>query len=117
MSERHYQVFKPRGLFYRVSELDGAKFCSFPTVARENPNTPEGEWYCENPECVVRECRVHCKLYGEELPAMHCPACAEAMKFHHWIGHKTLVPVREGPCAEAMDAAEPPSASGETVSP
>jgi hypothetical protein len=104
MSERHYEVFKPRDCVYRAGELDGAKFCSIPTAAPPCPDIPEGEWYCENPECVVRECRIRSKVYGDELPLMCCPACAEELKFQHWIDHETLVPVRQGPCADLSPA-------------
>ncbi len=94
MCEQRYKVFDPAG-FYPASALEGSKSCSFPIPEPENPNIPEGEWYCENPECVVRECKILCKLYGEELPTMECPACSSLLKFHHWIGHETLVPVAE----------------------
>ena len=52
---------------------------------------PVGEWYCENPNCVVRECTIYCKLDGDALPKMNCPACSSNLKFHHWIGFETLM--------------------------
>jgi hypothetical protein len=93
LSEQLYKRFEPVGVVW-ASELIGSKSCSRPTSELENPNVPEGEWYCENSDCVVRECTIRCKLYGEELPRMNCPACSSPLKFHHWIGHEILVPVR-----------------------
>jgi len=58
-----------------------------------NEQCPEGEWYCTNEECVVREVTVYCKLFGETLPEMSCPACKKRLKFHHWLEVRTLVPV------------------------
>jgi hypothetical protein len=92
MSELHYQVFHPTGPI-AASELVGAKACYFPTLQPQDPRIPEGEWYCPNPDCVVRQCMIRCKLFGEPLPPMLCPACSSPMRFHHWIGSETLVPV------------------------
>jgi hypothetical protein len=94
MSEQHYRVFQRTGA-YPLSELIGSKSCYFAASEPENPEVPEGEWYCDNSDCVVRECTIRCKLHGEKLPKMRCPACSSALKFHHWIGHETLVPVRQ----------------------
>jgi hypothetical protein len=94
MCEQRYKVSHSSGLVW-ASELVGAKSCAIRIPAPENANMPEGQWYCHNPDCVVRECTIRCKLYGEELPTMHCPACSSLLKFNHWIGHETLVPVRE----------------------
>ena len=95
MSEQHYRVFEPTGFIFPASALNGAKCCHIRTSEPEDPRIPEGEWYCQNPNCVVRECTIRCKLYGEELPQMWCPACLCRLKFHHWIGHEILVPVRQ----------------------
>jgi hypothetical protein len=92
MPEQYYQVCRQGG-FIRLSELVDAKTCSFPAAEPENPNVPEGEWYCRNPCCVVRECRIRSKLYGEALPRLRCPACRSPLAFHHWLAHETLVPV------------------------
>jgi hypothetical protein len=94
MSEQHYRVFHRTGIIF-ASELINSKFCHVRTSEPEHPDMPEGEWYCHNPDCVVRECTIRCKLFGEELPRMRCPACSSRMKFQHWIGHETLVPVRQ----------------------
>jgi len=95
VSEPVYKVFRVTGPV-PFSAFDGAKHCTFAVPEPECPNIPEGEWYCTNSACVVRECVVSCKTYGEPLPEMWCPVCGETMKFEHWIGHETLVPVREG---------------------
>ena len=53
------------------------------------------EWYCQNPECVVRQGRNFRKLRGEDLPTMECPACRQLLKFHHGLRHEILVPYQE----------------------
>jgi hypothetical protein len=45
MTQQYYQVHRHSG-FFRLSELEDAKCCSFPAPEPENPNVPEGEWYC-----------------------------------------------------------------------
>lgn len=66
----------------------------------EHRKYPEGEWYCPNPKCVVREVTVFCKLYDEGRSVMRCPACGELLKFHHWLRTETLVPYKGyGPSA------------------
>jgi hypothetical protein len=92
MSEQHYQVLHPIGPV-SASELVASKTCYFPTSEPQHPGMPEGEWYCPNPDCVVRQCTIRCKLFGEPLPSMRCPACSSRMKFQHWVGSATLVPV------------------------
>lgn len=58
------------------------------------PECPEGEWYCENPGCVVRTVKLFFKLHGEQMPVkLLCPVCQGSLKFHHWLDHETYVPV------------------------
>jgi hypothetical protein len=95
MPEPHYKLL-PRGVPIPLSELEGSKHCTFAVPEPEHPDIPEGKWYCENGACIVRECVICCKAYGERLPEMWCPVCGETLKFLHWIGRETLVPVREG---------------------
>jgi hypothetical protein len=90
-----YQPFKRSGRCYPLSELDGAISYQVASPEPESVNCPEGEWYCQNPNCVVREVIIRCKLYGEAMPRMKCPACGKPLKFHHWLRHKTLVPCKE----------------------
>jgi hypothetical protein len=59
---------------------------------------PDGEWYCEHEDCVVRQVRITAKYLDgpppERPPAMSCPACGRGpMTFHHYIRHLELVPV------------------------
>jgi hypothetical protein len=91
-----YQPFKPpAGPCYPLSVLDGAITYQIPSSAPEDVRYPKGEWYCQNPDCVVREVTVRCKLYGEAMPTMRCPGCGKRLKFHHWLRHETLVPCKE----------------------
>ena len=76
--------------------LGGAIFYHVAAAEPEHPDYPHGQWYCMNPECVVRQVSVACKLYGDPLPAMDCPACHEPMKFEHWWREETLVPCPVG---------------------
>ena len=75
-------------------EFFNSKYCDVPASEAENQSSPRGEWYCGNPECVVREVVVSCTLLDEEdkMPAaMKCPACRHWMAFLHWLRHETLV--------------------------
>jgi aspartate carbamoyltransferase regulatory subunit len=74
--------------------LDGAISYQLPSPKPQNPDCPRGEWYCQNPECVVREVRIRCKLHGEGRAVMRCPVCGVLLKFHHWLRTKTLVPYK-----------------------
>jgi hypothetical protein len=77
-------------------ELAAAKVASFPADAPDHPVSPEGEWYCQNTDCAVRECKITCRLHPGEagMPATFgCPGCGQQMSFHHWIGHETLIPM------------------------
>jgi hypothetical protein len=96
MSKQHYQVFNRIGPV-PASELVGSKTCFFPTSDPQDPGIPEGEWYCANSDCVVRQCTIRCKLFGEDMPPMRCPACSAPLQFHHWIGYEMLVPVHHQP--------------------
>ena len=73
MREKYYKPAEAKDIV-TASELMACKYCRVPIAEPECANIPEGEWYCPNPECVVRECTIRCKLYGEQLPAMACPA-------------------------------------------
>ncbi len=91
-----YQPFQSRDpRFITLSELAGAISYKVPSQEPANADCPKGEWYCANPACVVREVTIFCKLRGEALPKMTCPACREPLKFHHWLRHETLVPYKE----------------------
>jgi hypothetical protein len=88
-----YQPFQCRELgLITASELTGAICHQVESPEPENRECPEGEWYCENSECVVREVTIFCKLFGEVLPKMKCPACQKLLKFHHWLKNEILVP-------------------------
>jgi hypothetical protein len=80
-----------------MSELLSAKFATEPAPEPDCQFTPRGEWYCNAEECVVREVTISAKLYGESMPdLMRCPACGEALEFHHWLRDVTLLEVT--PC-------------------
>ena len=72
------------------TELRGA-ICYDVRCQESGDQCPKGQWYCENTWCVVRQVTVSCKLFGEPLPAMKCPACRKPMKFNHWLRCETLV--------------------------
>jgi hypothetical protein len=91
---RHRQPKQPLDIV-RASELAEAICYAVRTLEPEHPEAPEGEWYCSNESCVVREVRVRCKLFGERRPMMKCPACGQRLTFHHWLGSRLLVPVRQ----------------------
>jgi hypothetical protein len=44
---------------------------------------------------MVRQVTIFCKLHGEALPQMRCPACRELLKLHHWLRTETLMPYKE----------------------
>ena len=91
-----YQPFQPPASgFYTLSALEGSVYYRVACQEPEDPNCPEGEWYCQNSECVVRQVMVFCKLFGEALPQMRCPACRQQLEFHHWLRTETLVPYEE----------------------
>lgn len=72
--------------------------CDVPTDKPEDDRLPEGEWYCENQDCVVREVVISSKLIEPDdvvPPKLWCPGCKRLLKFHHWLRHLTLVPVQE----------------------
>jgi hypothetical protein len=94
-------VVRPRtgkfGDFWSMAELAAAKFCRIRVEKPESPHVPEGEWYCMNPDCIVREVEIRCKLHGKKMPrAFKCPLCGQGpLKFHNWLGTETLVPCEE----------------------
>jgi hypothetical protein len=91
-----YQPFQPPASgCYALSALDGSIGYQVPSEEPENADCPKGEWYCQNSECVVRHVTIFCKLHGEDLPKMKCPACRKQLKFHHWLRHEILVPCKE----------------------
>jgi hypothetical protein len=92
VTELHFRVFRATGLV-PADALNNSLRCSIPTQTPEIPDAPEGEWYCENSVCVVRECAIRCSANGIPLPKMRCPGCAQPLKFHHWIGREWRVAV------------------------
>lgn len=81
--------------FVSLGELAGAIWYEVASHQPQNPYCPKGEWYCQNPECIVREVTVSCKLWREVFPTIKCPACRKPLKFHHWLRTETLVPYKE----------------------
>jgi hypothetical protein len=77
-----------------ASELVGAICHDVSAPKPDYPLVPRGQWYCQYSDCVVREVEVRCKLYGEKLPVMRCPACRQRLKFHHWLRHETWLRVQ-----------------------
>ncbi len=84
---------RPFGLIHGNELSEGICYHE-PSLEPDSENCPMGEWYCQNTWCVVRQVRIDCKLFGEELPRMRCPACRALLKFHHWLRHETLVPYK-----------------------
>src|SRR5262249_32482788 len=82
---------------FRSSELADALFAKVTCNQRpDHPACPEGQWYCENEDCVVREVCILAKYLDgvppKCPPRMRCPSCGEPMTFHHYIKHLTLIP-------------------------
>src|SRR5262249_22272508 len=83
-----------RGKPISASELAGAVFVEFPADRPRDTISPKGEWYCSNPDCVVREVTVRAKLCGDGMPQTStCPVCREPMEFRHWLHEEMLLPV------------------------
>ena len=97
-----YRVRQPKpGLdLIHMSELVDALFCDVPCGATpETPHVPEGEWYCENSGCDVREVHIRAKHYDgvpKRRPAYKCPGCGKVLKFHHYLKTLTLLPAESG---------------------
>lgn len=97
MSDVLYRHRRPAG---EVEMIDAASlvemiFYHEPAGKPDHAEVPRGEWYCTNEDCVVREVTVLCKLFGERLPGMRCPACRRPLKFHHWTRLVALEPAGE----------------------
>lgn len=94
---RLYQLReKPEGFsLISMSDLKDAKVSSVILAEPDDPQLPYGEWYCTNERCVVREVKVYCKLHGERMPKLTCPACVQLLKFHHWLGQEMLLLVKD----------------------
>src|SRR5262245_57655561 len=71
----------------------------FARVAGEkgHPAFWEGQWYCGNEDCTVREVQIHVKYEPRDKPRMQCPSCGKVMAFHHYLNDVPLLPVDEGP--------------------
>ena len=82
---------------YDLSELPDL-WLQVPTDTPEQPHVPEGEWYCQNENCDVREVTVRCKYIDRRPPTtpptMKCPQCGKVLKFHHYVQIVGLEPVR-----------------------
>jgi LSD1 subclass zinc finger protein len=90
---------KPAGDNFETTtaeELSSALFAEEAAAAPEYPYLPEGEWYCPNEDCEVREVRVSMKYLDGPPPAsppkLRCPACRTPLEFHHYLRGITLVP-------------------------
>ena len=93
---------RPFGLIHGNELSEGICYHE-PSLEPDSENCPTGEWYCQNTWCVVRHVRIDCKLFGEELPRMRCPACRALLKFQHWLREETLVPY-QGEIAQGTEA-------------
>jgi hypothetical protein len=94
----HYRIKPPRpgfGLMDAV-EFMAAIFAECPSKEPDHPSCHTGEWYCMNQNCVVREVRVLAKYLDgappKQPPAMKCPVCSKAMKFHGYLREVELEP-------------------------
>jgi hypothetical protein len=94
-----YRVHRPKDEFdtFTSKEFFSLIGVDVPVGKPECPYLPEGEWYCQNEECVVREVRVAMKYIGErpprKPPALKCPLCGMgALNFHHYFKRVTLEP-------------------------
>jgi hypothetical protein len=60
-----------------------------------DPRVPKGVWYCDNPECPVREVTVEAFFWGPQLPKAppptHCGRCKELMRFLNYVREVRLL--------------------------
>src|SRR5262245_24861729 len=59
---------------------------------KDDPEIWDGEWYCTNEDCTVREVIVSLKYEKREEPRMKCPLCGKVLKFHHALQTVPLLP-------------------------
>jgi len=80
---------------YTLAELLDSQAIYTPAAAPQCDHHQRGEWYCTNPDCVVREVWITAKLIevGDRFPDPKCPACGRRLKFHHWLHEATLLKV------------------------
>lgn len=60
----------------------------------------EGEWYCQNSDCCVREVRITAKWPDGDRPdepQFECPSCAGTLDFHGHLKTTVLYPVKDSP--------------------
>lgn len=52
-----------------------------------DPNNPIGEWYCDNPRCMVRSVQADYRPTATHPPpAMQCPSCRHRLRFVAYVG-------------------------------
>lgn len=68
-----------------MAELSKYVFAEAPVQPEPGEFSREGQYYCQNPECSIREVQIHLKKTAPTPAAMHCPACAKPLKFHYWM--------------------------------
>ena len=92
-----YRVHKPQRFeLMPLSTLAGALFASERARRPKSRAHPTAEWYCQNEDCPIREVEITAKYLDEEPPAkppaMKCPRCRKALKFHGYVESITLLP-------------------------
>ena len=84
MQRRRYRI-QNLPLMITVGELAKCTFAELPIQLEPGQHNRHGEWYCFNPECAVRQVRLHMKKTAPIPASMHCPACARPMRFVEWL--------------------------------
>jgi hypothetical protein len=82
--------------FWSSAELATALFARKEVGKPPNPMLPHAQWYCHNPDCVVRGVTTQCKYLDGPPPArpprMACPRCGQAMALTGYLETISLVP-------------------------
>jgi hypothetical protein len=94
LGEPHvYRQF--RGGLIRMSQFDGAITRTRPARQPRDRCLFEGEWYCSNERCEVRQVQMRFKFLDQPPatmpPKLHCPLCGKPLKFHHYLIDETLI--------------------------
>jgi hypothetical protein len=94
-----------------MNQLAGAITRAKPAQQPDDRRLFEGEWYCEDERCEVREVQTSFKFLGKRPrtmpPRLRCPLCGEPLKFHHYLIDETFI--REDAAGDVKDEADPPS--------
>jgi hypothetical protein len=81
--------------FITSRQFDSAIIQSVPAAKPRHPLAFEGEWYCTNETCEVREVKASFKFLDEPAktmpPVLSCPLCGKALAFRHYLASEMYV--------------------------